>query len=153
MGNHSYIDALINDCNRAKNAVADKEFVLGEISELDGIIKGVYVIEEIGGDPISTFDDFVEYKNRKARKCPKANSASSVLYVGSSTTGIKKRISQHIGNGYAGTYALNLSHWFKGNYQISIRQYSESRQVIQLIEDALSFELRPAFGKQGGNGK
>lgn len=75
------------------------------------------------------------------------------MYVGSSTTGVKKRIQQHMGDGHAGTYALHLKHWFKANYRITIKQYSETKEVLQIIEDDLSESLKPAFGKQGGNNK
>jgi len=76
-----------------------------------------------------------------------------MMYVGSSTTGIRKRIEQHIGDGYKGTYALHLRHWFNGTYKITIKQYDESKDVLQIIEDDLSDKLKPAFGKQGGNNR
>ena len=69
---------------------------------------------------------------------PTLNSPSKVLYVGSSTTGVHKRIKQHIGDGSKGTYALHLSHWFDGKYSITIKQYDKPREVIQIIEDDLS---------------
>ena len=75
------------------------------------------------------------------------------MYVGSSTTDVKKRIEQHLGNGLKDTYALHLSHWFKGKYKITIRVYDEPIEVLQIIEDALSHDLSPAFGKRGGNNK
>jgi len=76
------------------------------------------------------------------------------MYVGSSTTGVDKRIKQHIGDGPKGTYALHLRHWFDGEYTVTIKQYDNKlREVIQVIEDDLSDQLKPAFGKQGGNNK
>lgn len=76
------------------------------------------------------------------------------MYVGSTTTGLKKRIKEHIGNGHKSTYALHLSHWFEqGNYKITIKEYNAPKEVIQIIEDALSDELNPAFGKSGANNK
>jgi hypothetical protein len=32
-------------------------------------------------------------------------------------------------------------------------EYDVPRKIIQLIEDAISTELKPAFGKLGGNNK
>ena len=31
--------------------------------------------------------------------------------------------------------------------------FDEKKEVLQLIEDNLSFQLKPAFGKLGGNNK
>ena len=77
------------------------------------------------------------------------------MYVGSSVTNIRKRIEQHKGLGYPGTYALHLGYWFKGSYKITIKEYkaSLSKEVLQIIEDSLSYDLSPAFGKKGGNNK
>ena len=75
------------------------------------------------------------------------------MYVGSSTTGIRKRIEQHLGDGNKNTYALHLKYWFKGDWKITVREYNVSKDVLQIIEDDLSDKLKPAFGKQGGNNK
>src|SRR5471030_3340809 len=87
------------------------------------------------------------------RACAKLNAPSNVMYVGSSTTGIKKRIEQHVGQGHKATYALHLSHWFNGKYKITVWQYDVSDEVLQIIEDDISDRKKPAFGKQGGNNK
>ncbi len=89
----------------------------------------------------------------KQRACPKLNAPSPVLYVGSSTSGVRKRIEQHLGEGAKDTYALQLKHWFRGKYKITIKVFDQPKEVLQIIEDSLSFELAPAFGKQGGNNK
>ena len=73
------------------------------------------------------------------------------MYVGSSTTGVRKRIHQHLGDGHKDTSALHLKYWFSGSYEISITLYEEPRPIIQLIEDDMWDALRPAFGKQGKN--
>lgn len=148
-----YIDRLIKCCKVAKKATAVREFELQELSELDGISQAIYVIEDVSGDNQKTFLDFSRYKEKKERACSKLNSPSNIMYVGSSTTGVRKRIEQHIGDGHKGTYALHLSHWFKGNQKITIKQYDEKKNVLQIIEDDLSDKLKPAFGKQGGNSK
>ncbi len=116
----------------------------------------LYIIEEIGGDKHQTSADFSRYKEKKDRSCPKDNKApSSVMYVGSSTTNIRKRIEQHKGDGHPKTYALHLKHWFKGNYKITIKEYQKDldKGILQIIEDNLSYNLKPAFGKKGGNNK
>ncbi len=122
---------------------------------MDNIPIAIYIIEEIAGNIEETFSKLKEYKNKKERNCPKLNNASSTLYVGSSTTGLKKRIKEHIGDGSKSTYSLQLKHWFKGNYKITIKVYDDeiSREIIQIIEDNLSYQLKPAFGKQGSNNR
>jgi Uri superfamily endonuclease len=149
----SYIDTLIENCNRAKSAQPAKEFELSDISDLDGIVNAIYIIEEIGGDADKTFIELSNYKKAKQRACPRLNAPAQVMYVGSSTTGVKKRIEQHLGDGPKGTYALHLKHWFNGRHRITIKVYDEPLEVIQIIEDALSHDLAPAFGKRGGNNK
>lgn len=152
----SYIEMLIESCNKAKNAEPIKEFILSDISQLNGINKAIYIIEDMSNDNAATFRQLSDYKATKQRACPKLNTASSVMYVGSSTSGVKKRIEQHLGiKSSKDTYALHLSHWFKGETKITIKIYDESveNEVLQIIEDALSHELKPAFGKQGGNNK
>ncbi len=149
----SYIDRLIDNCKTAKQASPIKEFYLNDLSELDELKQAIYVIEQTEGNEEEVFLEFSRFKDKKERKCATLNSPSKIMYVGSSTTGVKKRIEQHQGDGHAGTYALHPKHWFKGKYRITIKEYSETKEVLQIIEDDLSERLKPAFGKQGGNNK
>ncbi|MCX9157822.1 hypothetical protein OPU71_16990 [Niveibacterium sp. 24ML] len=150
----TYIEDLIARCQDAKEAKPIQEIVIADdLSVLDGIDKAVYVFEEVDGDPERTFSEFSRYKDKKARACAKLNSPSKVMYVGSSTTGVRKRIEQHKGQGHKGTYALHLSHWFSGKYKVTVLQYDVADGVLQIIEDDISDRLRPAFGKRGGNNK
>lgn len=149
----SYIDRLIANCKEAKESQAIDEFIVNDLSKIKNIDKAIYIIRQIEGDPEETFKKLSEFKKKKERACPALNSPSKVLYVGSSTTGVYKRIKQHIGDGPKGTYALHLSHWFEGKYDITIKLYDKTREVIQIIEDDLSDKLKPAFGKRGGNNK
>lgn len=147
----TYIDTLISNCQKAKAAKPTKEFLVTNVDELQGIKQAIYIIEEIGGDKSQTFKAMKAYKDRKERSCPKLNEPSQVLYVGSTTTGLHKRIEQHRGNGPAQTYALHLSHWFTGKYKITVKIFDEPAEVLQIVEDALAHDLKPAFGKTGGN--
>ena len=149
----SYIDKLIASCEEAKVAKPIREFVLGEMSQLDKIKTAIYIIEQVSGDISETFNFLKNYKASKERACPALNSPSKIMYVGSSTTGVKSRIKQHIGDGHKGTYALHLKHWYKGNYKITIMEFDKTRDVLQIIEDDISERLSPAFGKKGGNNK
>ncbi len=150
----SYIDTLIENCKTAKGTQPSKLIEIDpmtELSELDDVKTGIYIIEDESGNPDETFAAFSRYKETKERACAKLNAPSKVMYVGSSTTGVKKRIEQHMGHGNKGTYALHLSHWFKGKLKITVKQYDVAGDVLQIIEDDLSHTLKPAFGKQGGN--
>jgi len=151
----NYIDRLIKNGILAKEASPIKEFELRahQLSDLSNIQQGIYIIEEINGDIEDTFKRFQDYKYKKERSCAKLNSPSAVMYVGSSTTGIKKRIEQHLGYGHKSTYSLHLNHWFKGEFKIIIKQYNVSKEILQIIEDDLSDRLKPAFGKKGGHNK
>lgn len=149
----SYIDNLIINCEEAKKAKPTNEFVLGELSELDGIKTAIYIIEQVSGDISETYNSLLKYKATKERSCPAINSPSKIMYVGSSTTGVKSRIKQHLGDGNKSTYALHLKHWFDGDYKITIKEFDKTRDVVQIIEDDISDRLSPAFGKKGGNNK
>lgn len=144
---------MIKNCEIAKSTSPIKELEFNELSNLDDIKKAIYVIEEIEGDIENTFIVYSRYKETKERACAKLNAPSKVMYVGSSTTGVRKRIEQHIGQGHKSTYALHLSHWFNGKYKITIKVYDVDKDVLQIIEDDISDRLKPAFGKQGGNNK
>jgi hypothetical protein len=149
----NYIDRLIKNCQAAKEATPIQEFVVSDLSALDGIGKAIYIIEQTAGEPEKTFAEFMRYKEKKERSCAKLNAPSMVMYVGSSTSGVKKRIEQHVGQGHEKTFALHLSHWYSGSYKIIVKQYDVPNDVLQIIEDDMSDRLKPAFGKKGSNNK
>ena len=152
----SYIENLIKNCVTASQAKPINTYEVSsieEITQLPKMQRAIYVIKLIEGDITLTFNDFVSYKATKQRKCAKINKENDILYVGSSTTGLVNRLKQHLGYGHSGTYALHLSEWFTGKITITIYEYIEDIQVLQIVEDDLSHELKPAFGKQGGNNK
>ena len=152
--NIKYLDEVIAACELAKAAKPIKSFVMKNLNELEGIKVGIYVISEVDGDCETTFEAFKDFKKKSERACAKLNRPSKILYVGSSTTGLMKRIKQHLGDGHKSTSALHLSHWAgERKIEIQIYEYHEERNVLQLKEDALSHELQPAFGKRGGNNK
>ena len=156
-----YLEELKALIEKALKAKPKRIFEMKNLSDLDDVGHAIYVFEEIDGKPKETYEKFSRYKSAQTRKpkaerraCAALNEPSSILYVGSSTTGIKTRIKGHLGDGAKGTYALHLSSWFEGKYKVTVRDYGDlDRRVIQLIEDDLSYELKPAFGKKGGNGK
>lgn len=148
-----YIDRLMQHCELARAAVPVREFVAATPGDLDGIVQGIYIIRELGGDAEATFAAFSDFKRTKARACARLNAPSPVLYVGSSTTGLKKRIADHMGDGCASTYALHLKHWFQGTCEVTVKVYDVPAAVLQILEDALAHELKPAFGKMGANNR
>ena len=46
-----------------------------------------------------------------------------------------------------------MSQWFDGDYEVRILEYEVPIEILQLIEDAISYDLNPAFGKKLGNNK
>lgn len=162
----SYFDNLIEDCHTAKTAepylAIDFELLFPlanevvDFAELSDHQKGIYIIEDLNAENKDTFEALKMFKSnqRGTFACPKLNSPSHVLYVGSSTTGIKKRLEQHCGlTGAKQTSALHAKHWFTGRLKITVYLYEHPRNIIQLIEDGLSDALQPAFGKTGPNNK
>lgn len=163
--NNDYIDKLIQNCELAKKTKPTKKFSFIEsisddyipinISKLNNIKKAIYIIKAIDKESSEIFTKMNDYKQTKERKCPRLNSPSPIVYVGSSTTGVKKRIEQHLGLGNKSTYSLQLKWWIKGKFEITIQEYDKNIpiEILQIIEDNLSFQLKPAFGKAGGNNK
>ena len=150
----SYIKELIANCEQALQTEPERSFVMTDLAELEGIKTAIYIIELTSGDPEKVFLDFVAYRGKRERACAKLNAPCSTLYVGSSTTGVKARIRQHLGDGYKGTSALHLQEWCKDDYKIRVLVYPNvKREVLQIVEDSTSHELRPAFGKSGPNNK
>jgi hypothetical protein len=148
-----YLDRLLVACREAKESKPERQFEFNKALSLPRNRKYIYVIEDLSGDPEATFQAFIKYKATGNRKCPKANEASKVMYVGSSLGGIKRRIKEHKGYGSKSTYALNLDSWFKQPCRITVYEYDVRPQVLQLIEDSLAHDLEPAFGKRGPNGR
>ena len=148
-----YLDRLIRLCETAKAAEPKSEFKVTSFDEIPDIDKGVYIIKEVGGCAERTFQAFVEFKKKKLKACSRVNGPSDVLYVGSSATGLRKRLRQHLVNCPEKTYSLHMSQWFDGDYEVRILEYKVPIEILQLIEDAIAYDLNPAFGKRFGNNK
>ena len=155
INDHPYIEELIKNCLIAKQSNTVNRSEIVDIMQLKSIQirNAVYIIEEIGGNVEKTFKNFKDFKSNSDYACAKLNQPNNYLYVGSSSTGVKNRLNQHLNKGPKGTYALHMSKWFKGKYKVTILEYDVEREVLQIIEDSISYNLRPAFGKQGGNNK
>ena len=152
----AYLDALILACEAAKVARPVREFIMKTPDDLKSIRSAIYIISELEGDIEKTFFEFKKYKKTGKRACAKLNQPSRILYVGSSSTGVMNRVRQHLGTSekYKSTYSLQLGHWAgERKFQIHISEYNVERDVLQLIEDSKSYDLKPAFGKMGGNNK
>jgi hypothetical protein len=116
--------------------------------------ESLYVIR-CNEDSAELKNAFTRFKEISERACSKVNAnVSNVLYVGSSSTSLRKRLLEHFGFGHEKTYALQMNHWLQGKVGVEIYEFKGlERQILQLIEDALSDSLSPMFGKQGGNGR
>jgi hypothetical protein len=160
-----YIEQLITNCGSAQGAeptdvIHYRDLTRDMDSELDEvlsdikkrkIVNAIYIIREVGGNKNTTFEYMKSFKAKKERKLPRVNKASDIMYVGSSIKPLYTRIRQHLGRGGASTYALNIKHWFSGTFEIEIQVYNVERPVLQIIEDSISYKLKPAFGKMGSN--
>lgn len=127
----------------------------------------VYVFRDLTSDPQVTranYDDLRPSRKKNPLYLARRNvEPSSVLYVGSTRkSGIARRLTQHVFSPpEAKTYALKLNLWFKGDYEILLRQYDlegmkfpdgvDAALVLQIIEDSVAHQLQPAFGKRGPN--
>ena len=148
-----YLDTLIQQCHIAKTALPVQEYIFSTLDDLPKISKAIYIIEQVEGDINQTFNHFRAFKQQGTHACAKLNAPCKVMYVGSSTSGIRNRLKQHLGLGHKATYALHLNQWFQGQFKITIKHDEVENQVLQLIEDDLSDQLKPAFGKLGANNK
>ena len=166
MTDYSYLDTLINDCVIAKQSKSINTYIYSSNENLETFltlhikeltqedISAIYIIKEINGSSEETHSKFKQFKLNKEIACPKINhNPSEVLYVGSSSKNVINRLKQHILGTNNKTYALRLVNWFQGEYEIEIRTYKVASNILQLIEDNLSHNLHPAFGKTGGNNK
>ena len=165
----TYIDLLKRNCCEAEKAKPTRDplkftrddYLSPENEFIEsGKAKAIYIIKSASVDLNATSDHLKILKSKKKFKYPKINQVqnSNVLYVGSSSTGLKNRLKQHLDQGHRSTYALHMKTWDKehrSNIEIEVRYYDKnlSRDVLQIIEDALRYELNPIFGKAGPNGK
>lgn len=81
---------------------------------------------------------------------------SEYVYVGScTTTKLGNRFKQHCGYGHPKTYSLQLSKWLSDSELTFTFCYFEveNKDLVQYIEDQLHSELKPLFGKSGGNNR
>lgn len=154
MQKFDYLNQLIQDCEAAKIAKPISTFLYSDDVALSHQASAVYIIRETGGNPNQTYNAFVAFKSQfKELKSAHPNHPSQVLYVGSCTTKLKNRLEQHTRHCNKHTHALRLYEWFTGRYEIEIQLYEVSKDVLQLIEDNLADQLKPAFGKRGSNNK
>jgi len=90
----------------------------------------------------------------KMPRVHKQNPESRCLYVGSSITGIEKRINQHLGFSYDTTYSLQLNKWASAmRIAVTVKVFeipTRDQQIVQIIEDYLWSQLFPVLGKKGG---
>lgn len=80
------------------------------------------------------------------------------LYVGSKRKSVSTRLVQHLGlnnKDKRRVYSLYLNDWwnFRGDITITIISFSShvTNEQLQIIEDFYWDELKPFFGKKGGN--
>lgn len=110
------------------------------------------VAQEVSEQLHKAFFEAKAAKKNNRAYC-RVNEASSLLYVGSSSS-LHSRIQQHLGFGNRGTYAMQLSHWLpavEGELSIEAWHFGPAVDgaVLQAIEDGLWAINKPMFGRQG----
>ncbi|GAB3887840.1 hypothetical protein [Spirosoma agri] len=116
----------------------------------------IYWIEVSRPDILLT--QFKEKPSAVSYKCARDNQSadSQYVYVGSCTkTKLGNRFKQHFGWGNDQTYALHLAKWISNDDLIFTFSYVEIENdlLVQYLEDQMHKELKPMFGKPGGNNK
>lgn len=141
-------------------AEGNVEKYLNSLSEWEGKYSRcpyIYIIKAIDDTDLDRCRaKFANAKKEKvgARAYARLNGKSATLYVGSSHS-ISKRIGEHFGLGYRGTYALQMKIWvagLDGSMKISIARLDAAidRNVLQAVEDGLWQIDQPMFGRRGG---
>lgn len=99
--------------------------------------------------------------NLKLSKNNTEQNPSLVLYVGSSTTDVKKRLKYHLGLLGSNVYSLHLAKWHnKLDYDLQISLFTVKsngdkykymkRFLVEAIEQQMWDEFNPLFGKRSG---
>ncbi len=105
------------------------------------------LVKQFNAEPIKA-----DYKRARDNK----NTDSKFVYVGSCTkTKLSSRFIQHCGWGNDQTYSLQLRKWLTDEKLTFTFNYVaiEDGLVAQYLEDQLHRDLKPLFGKSGGNNK
>ncbi|GAB3808798.1 hypothetical protein GCM10028819_48610 [Spirosoma humi] len=153
----------ILDCPKSYQLTAsqikDKQDVQQLANELPKVGNYIYWLEVNLPDVLKNQLDWTKKNSSESKyKFARVNrgSASTYVYVGSCTkTKLSNRFKQHCGWGNDQTYSLQLSKWI-GDADLSFTfSYIkiENDLVVQYIEDQLHRDLKPLFGKSGGNNK
>ena len=116
----------------------------------------IYIMEATNDTDLGRCrEKFANAKKEKVddRAYARLNDESATLYVGSSHS-ISKRIGEHFGLGYRGTYALQMKirvAGLDGSVKISIARFDAAidRIVLQAVEDGLWQIHQPMFGRRG----
>jgi hypothetical protein len=169
-----YFDDLIEEIGEAKTTThidveqLEKKDINTEddLKFLNEYNQAIYVIKQKDGDVKQTRKDFKAARKTQRRKdgsktkkgkvrkksWPKlVNDPSKIMYVGSSTDNrLHTRIKNHTLKCSDGTSGLRLNDWFHNDYEITIYIYDTSLGRLRLIEDAMWYDLKPAFGKREG---
>ncbi|GAB4012442.1 hypothetical protein GCM10028808_28560 [Spirosoma migulaei] len=119
---------------------------------------GIHIYWIAVDQPGQLLKQFKEITGKTTYKCARDNKStdSEFIYVGSCTkTKLGHRFRQHCGWDNDQTYSLQLKKWLTDDQLIFTFTYAEIDDsfVAQQLEDQLHRDLKPLFGKSGGNNK
>lgn len=169
------IERLVNSAREAEPIAQPFQFNnvrldsdLGELRNSRGCHIYIFELADEAANAVDVRNALIQQKLRVPyRKYPKVNlEPSRILYVGSSQKNIYGRVQQHLdgrSDDRNGTYALKLGDWMTEPVNLHVRNYGKiiddegdgniEASVLQIVEDSIAQNLRPMFGKQGGNGR
>ncbi|MDR0076195.1 hypothetical protein RFW92_02415 [Acinetobacter baumannii] len=68
MNKFNYLDQLIANCEEAKKAFPSREITIDNIADIEKVKdfkSAIYIIREIGGNPLKTFNDFISFREEE----------------------------------------------------------------------------------------
>ncbi len=128
------------------------------ISQVPKKGKWIYSLTTDQPETIAEIFGKMSKEDKKEWKLPRYNgfSGNNSLYVGSSNS-LRKRIEEHCGFGYKGTFSLKLNRFVcADNIAFELKCFeieTDNQTILQNIEDGLWRELKPMFGKPGSNNR
>ncbi|WP_020603482.1 GIY-YIG nuclease family protein [Spirosoma spitsbergense] len=148
--------ASVDCCAMTAVEIKNKDLVEQKASKLPKKGSHIYWIE------VDKHEELLEqFRNRQITGDFKfardnKNTNSNYVYIGScTTTKLGSRFRQHCGHKDNKTYSLQLSRWISDSELVFTFCYFEieNKDLVQYIEDQLHSELKPLFGKSGGNNR
>jgi len=157
LGKLDLADVKVFSFSFQKNGISNNDKITSLIEKENLPNKGKWVYAFCAENPSKLLKQFRDKKDKeKGKKFAQANDKvdkPSCVYVGSSNDKLKTRMAQHFGKAPVGTYAIRFNEWLPGGEEITCFYFevqTQSRDVLQALENGLWDNLKPIIGKRGG---